>query len=262
MPCPGARIVQRISIARQFRLRILERGISVIESRGLLVVGKSGSFWRIAYEKTTGGWGTLKTRYLVDATGRSCVVARSRGARRQTADRLCSFSLPIRTASLIGTWTEAVAEGWWNLCSDGNQATLSFQSFPSIIRKVRHDVAAHLAQTQEIKRLVTTLPADRTESRVRPCGSSRLAPAAGEGWIAVGDAAMTVQPLAAAGIANALRDARFARQALERDPQQYDRLRRAEFDRYLECLARQYALENRWPQSSFWQQTARYDRRR
>jgi hypothetical protein len=64
---------------------------------------------------------------------------------------------------------------------------------------------------------------------------------------------MTLQPLASAGVATALRDAEDALLFLTLNPRKCDGFRKIQFADYLGTLAEQYALEMRWPHSSFWQ---------
>jgi flavin-dependent dehydrogenase len=100
---------------------------------------------------------------------------------------------------------------------------------------------------------------------VRPAASRRLDPAAGEDWLAVGDAASVVDPLSSQGLFKALRSGTFASYAIA------DRLLRAddvglrryrthvreEFAGYLRARERYYGQERRWPASEFWSRRAR-----
>jgi 2-polyprenyl-6-methoxyphenol hydroxylase-like FAD-dependent oxidoreductase len=61
----------------------------------------------------------------------------------------------------------------------------------------------------------------------------------------VGDAAMTMQPLASAGVGKALRDAQFVVRALTGSPREYEAYQRREFGSYLRQLEAHYALESR-----------------
>jgi flavin-dependent dehydrogenase len=150
----------------------------------------------------------------------------------------------------VGTWTEAVANGWWNLCSDGKCATLAFYSTPKILRACVAELNDLLDETKEMKRIVSVN--GRTKSRVHVCTSSILTPCAGPRWFAVGDAAMTIQPLASSGITKALRDSQLAVDALESDGGEYDQRYQQEFADYVKSLSAQYGLERRWARSDFW----------
>lgn len=99
---------------------------------------------------------------------------------------------------------------------------------------------------------------------VRPAESRRLDPAAGDDWLAVGDAASRFDPLSSQGILKALRSGVFASYAvadrlLRNDDSGLHRYRafiRGEFESYLEVRGKVYAEEGRWKGKEFW------DRRR
>jgi flavin-dependent dehydrogenase len=120
--------------------------------------------------------------------------------------------------------------------------------------------AAELTRTRHTHQRV----ADR-----RPCGRPRVVSAAShrlrrpvpmsDRWLAVGDAALGVDPLASSGILRALVTGHagglamahwlFGRPEPVRD---YERWLDAEFDHYLTQRRRYYALERRWPDAPFW----------
>ncbi|MGC2697329.1 MAG: tryptophan 7-halogenase, partial [Candidatus Angelobacter sp.] len=84
---------------------------------------------------------------------------------------------------------------------------------------------------------------------------------AGDHWLAAGDAASTFDPLSSQGIMKAMRSALRAAQAIVRHLRgrgtalaQYAELVEREYDRYLDARAAYYRLEQRWPDSPFWQQ--------
>jgi len=93
--------------------------------------------------------------------------------------------------------------------------------------------------------------------------SQRLDPIAGDGWIAVGDAASAFDPLSSMGIMKALRSAVDAAAAIlrhlagERDAfAGYAQTIAADYTRYLDTRTRYYAMEQRWPDAPFWQRRA------
>ncbi len=99
---------------------------------------------------------------------------------------------------------------------------------------------------------------------MRAAQSRRLDPAAGDGWLAVGDAASAFDPLSSSGITKALRSGIFASYAigdlLERGDgsglERYRRYVQDEFEGYTRVRARYYAEERRWPESDFWRRRA------
>lgn len=251
MPTFGARIVQRKDVSRALRELSKARGAVFFETDRPLQIQKSGEQWRLQCVLKDRTALTISSRFAVDASGRACIVSRSAGARRMAVDSVCSLGVKVNVRGKIGTWTEAVADGWWNLCANGHEGTLSFQSLPSIIRSARRNPACFFSRTRHLPSFVTGRIHWAT-ARVRPCGSSCLSQIGGEGWTAVGDAARTVQPLASAGISNAFRDASSVYRSLITGSERFDRLRQDEFTRYLTYLGQHYALETRWSQSLFW----------
>jgi flavin-dependent dehydrogenase len=102
----------------------------------------------------------------------------------------------------------------------------------------------------------------RQTGRVRMVSarSSRLNRAAGPGWVAVGDAAASHDPLSSQGIVTALEMGQWAGLALVRhlagdrpSLAEYAAQVQDEYGRYLQRRSAYYAVEQRWPCSPFWQ---------
>lgn len=240
----GARIVERSMLADALRRGAIECGAVVIESGRLLRIERSGDAWKIGCQRTREDLRTFTAKYLIDATGRTSLIGRRLGARRCAFDEIFCISVAIHQPDLTGVWTESTADGWWNLCCLPEQGTLSFYSTARIIRESRTDIVTRLNKTRHVRRLLACSVLGQT--KVRACGSSQLVPCARRGWLSVGDATSTFQPLASAGVSKALRDARMVPLALEREPAQYARFHVTEFKSYLRQLAQHYALEKRW----------------
>jgi flavin-dependent dehydrogenase len=90
--------------------------------------------------------------------------------------------------------------------------------------------------------------------------TSRLDHVAGKNWLAVGDAAMALDPLSSQGVYNALQSGLIAAQAIDSAlagdvtaPQKYAASVEEDYDACLETRAYYYAAETRWPDSPFWQ---------
>src|SRR5262249_51899525 len=95
--------------------------------------------------------------------------------------------------------------------------------------------------------------------RLFPAASQRLDSCAGDGWLAVGDAASAFDPLSARGVTSALQGAVRAAAAIARqlagDTRALSWFRDtvvADYDTYLDQRAAYYAVEQRWPESPFW----------
>jgi 2-polyprenyl-6-methoxyphenol hydroxylase-like FAD-dependent oxidoreductase len=252
---PGARIVERSTLADSLRGRAMECGAVVIGGWRLLRIQRSRDAWQLECHPVRGDQPTLTAKYLIDATGRASLIGRRLGAQRCAFDQMFCISVTILQPHLTGTWTESASDGWWNLCCLPEKGTLSFYSCARLIRESKTDVAPRLSKTRHLRHL---LPHPMFgETKVRACSSSQLLPCAGPGWLSVGDAASTLQPLASAGVSKALRDAHIVPQALEREPAQYHHFQATQSRVYLRQLAQHYALEKRWLSTQFWAPVSR-----
>ena len=92
-----------------------------------------------------------------------------------------------------------------------------------------------------------------------PAASHCLLRAAGDGWLAIGDAAIGLDPLSSSGIDFALASAERASSVLcalaagrHESGDEYDAEVHADFAAYLRDRRAYYAMERRWPESPFW----------
>lgn len=245
----GARAICRQSLAALLRTEA-SKGAKFMSVKTVASISWAKAAWQIAYVDHLGCRRTAEADFLCDATGRRNVVANHLGARRQSTDNLCCVTAETVQSCKAGTWTEAVPNGWWNLCSDGQTATLSFYSSPDVIRNARQTFTELFARTKEMSQLATM--SETSQKCIHLCNSSLLQPTGGTHWISIGDAAMSLQPLASAGVTRALRDANRAAPMLFGDTSQYNEMCGAEFEEYRKQLSYQYRLETRWPDSKFW----------
>ncbi|MEM1077837.1 MAG: glycine oxidase maturase GoxB [Pseudomonadota bacterium] len=205
--------------------------------------------------------GAVQAAFLFDATGRKALVS-SRFAPRFSADRLgCQYAVfsrsgaePPRPVTLI----EAEARGWWYLSAltDG-RAVVNFYTDTDL---PAFDNAALAEQACARPALGAYL----TEYGFGQCGDVRriatnstwIAPAIGEGWVAIGDASAAFDPLSSHGMTTALWSAIQAADAfVARDRaamQTYaDSVAKGVRD-YLSARRDVYQRESRWPDSRFW----------
>ncbi len=210
----------------------------------------------------------LAARWLIDCSGRGAHAACRMGARIEGADRLVAFAAMAFSEtdrdSDCSTLIEAVPDGWWYTArltkgrrivvfhTDGDlpvcQAVRRHDGFLNLLTQTRH-IQARMAGYVVPKHFPAPLAA----------GGRWLKKAFGEGWVAVGDAAQSYDPLSSQGLASAMESgirAAFAvNAALDGDYRHLKRyqlmleLERARYER----LRRQfYGLERRWPESMFW----------
>jgi len=222
--------------------------------------------WRVRVA-TGDGERDVACAWLVDATGRSAALARRHGGARVRHDRLVAVHArfrPLGDGERDGrTLVEAVPDGWWYTARlPTGERVAAFLADAVAIH--RHGLlapaafAGALSRTTHLRAVLAEY-APACAPRGADAGSARLAPPAGDGWIAAGDAALSFDPLSSHGILNALHTGTLAGSAvhahLSGDPTvvpAYVRHVDALYAAYLQHLRAYYAMETRWPERPFW----------
>jgi 2-polyprenyl-6-methoxyphenol hydroxylase-like FAD-dependent oxidoreductase len=234
--------------------------------------GHSRSGWRIHASLPGAPDLELTARFVVDATGRSALVAERQGAARIADDRLVAITGLFHDAAGVfaedgSPLVETCDAGWWySAALPGRRGVATFFTDADLARELRVREPAGwdalLARSPHTRRRLAAAQADGLV-HLRPADSvilDRLAGAnAAAGWLAVGDAASTFDPLSSHGIVKAMRQATFAAYAildhLRGVPialEKYAALLRHEFAEFLTAKREFYREETRWAASPFW----------
>ncbi len=194
-----------------------------------------------------------RARLLVDASGRNGIRLEA-GDGRDVYDRLIAifrrYSYSRRVPDLR-TVVESAPNGWWYYAPlPGGDGLAAFLCDPEHYR--------------EGLSLDDELPGDGIVARrlaggaltsqdVVAVSSSRRRRLIGSGWSAVGDAAISFDPLSGYGLTNALSSAIALADAVAGDSMAaYSAALERRFSAYLEQRAEFYALEPRWRERPFW----------
>ena len=165
-----------------------------------------------------------EARFVVDATGRSARIARSRGARRHRFDGLAAVWREDRKQA--GSVTTVTAErNGWSYTAPG--------------------ISAFLTDAD----LLPRLPGQATDA-----STSCLDRVVGPGWAATGDAAVAFDPLSSQGLVTALVMGREAGRLAAglMGATDYAAEYQSLLDEHLALRRAYYAMETRWPDSPFW----------
>lgn len=244
-----------------------DRGVVVKLSTRLAALHKCADEFR-AVLRGPGGCRTMHSDIVIDASGRQARAARLLGGTPDRLDRLTGIVGRIEDAPCApdsGTLhIEAVEHGWWYSVPYPTGARIcAFMTDAPLIRGYPGGASAlwraQLARSRLIRSVTRT---GRGSGRVVvfDAATQTLTDPACDGFLAVGDAAMAFDPLSSAGIAKALADGHDAAHALERyacgQPEvlrAHFRKRQQSFDTYRLRHAGMYSIEDRWPDSAFWQ---------
>jgi flavin-dependent dehydrogenase len=211
---------------------------------------------------------TVHARILVDATGRAASPARRLAGHRVVHDRLVGLvgiTSPRRAVRCPErrTLIEAVETGWWYSAPlpDGRRMA-AFMTDGDLV-PAGEDSRARFLGTQleraEHARAVLGDGPFEEAPWVAAASSSGPVKAAGRGWLAVGDAAASFDPLSQQGVTWALESGLEAARAIEAHLRgcagAFDRYARwvgDELASYLRIRAFYYDQERRWPDARFW----------
>jgi len=219
-------------------LRPAARLVGLAPARG---PAAAGSRWTIDLED-----GSLACDFVVDATGRSAAVARLLGIARRRFDRqvalvgwlAASEDADDRDATLT---VETTRDGWWYSCRlPGGRRVAGIvgtervppSAWEGLLRATRH-VAPLVARYRLMRGPIACA-----------AGSTLLERSSGDGWIALGDAATSFDPLASRGLVAALADGIDAASLVGAPAARlraWQERREASFFRYLDDRARYLA---------------------
>jgi flavin-dependent dehydrogenase len=214
----------------------------------------------------------LQTRVLIDATGRSARVARMIGAQRMLLDRLVGVAAcyaGVHSEQQGYVMVESTADGWWYSAPLPYDAMMVMAMTDSdLCGKLRYHAIptwrSHLHDAPMTRQRI-----DNGHAQWGPCVYSayshrlRRARHGNHHWLAVGDAALAVDPISGSGVIRALRSARAGAHtalAMLARPHHtgeaieiYETKCDMQCTTYLHERAMYYGLEQRWRQHAFWE---------
>ncbi|HEV8169711.1 MAG TPA: tryptophan 7-halogenase [Pyrinomonadaceae bacterium] len=202
----------------------------------------------------------LHADFVIDATGRGSTLARRLGAKSLAFDRLVGVAAQfenVRARERCYTLVETTPDGWWYSAPVGNDH--------SVVMLMTDGDLVPLWSEALGRAGLTHASVDGCEMkwgpRVFSAVSRRLqrTDRCRKRWLAVGDAALAVDPISGSGVVRALRTARAAAATVlaslsgdESAIASYEADRDNECTEYLFKRAGYYGLERRWPNSPFW----------
>lgn len=224
--------------------------------------------------RTAHGWQlqgaqkNITARWLIDASGRASILARRLGVRRTRDQALIAvYAWAQSDARDLRTLIESVRNGWWY------QAQLPDGRCVAVLHTRADEAGAMqgcrqswLGQLEATRHLQALCRASQwSVPRACDASGSQLQQWSGDGWLAVGDAALAFDPLSSQGLFNALytglRGAEAVHGALQGKPQAlvlYRSVLHSVRQAYLRQIDYHYRREQRWPDEPFWQERSGY----
>lgn len=238
--------LDRRRFEQRLNARACEAGALRVTGTSVTAIERAGDGWRLICR---GEVTRVEAAFVIDATGRASRIARMLGARRIIDDPLVALVAFLQSDAAERdsyTLVEAVENGWWYTAPlPANRLAAMFISDPPA---PSFEPAGHtLARIARHGYRLADPP------RVVDARSARLEVFGGDGWLAIGDAAMSLDPLSSHGIAAALHSGMLGAEAvLGGDQRRYWNAMEAMWSGYSSMRRAFYAAEQRWPGSLFW----------
>jgi len=239
------------------------RGVALLTFSTLTHSERLSDKWRLTLRQPDTIF-PISARFVVDATGKTAAFATRHGARKQLFDQLLgAFVFFNCDAADTFTMVEACEDGWWySALLPETGMVAAWMSDADVVKQ--RGVKTPACWFEQLQKTTYTkhrlLPAKPLNApTLHAAASHRLDRFAGDGWLAVGDAATSFDPLSSQGVLKALRTGALAAYAVcdvfqgkLAGLEKYEQIIAREFEAYLKTRAEIYGQEQRWPNSPFW----------
>jgi flavin-dependent dehydrogenase len=204
---------------KQLREACVKAGIHCIWPAQLISSDKVSQGWKLCYKHQS------KTRCLIgsiviDASGRQCVFARQQGIARRQFDKLMSigFTANLETSKHVAVISHTDDSWWYSAPIYQNDVTasaykhkriFSWCADPHVINEAHiHNPKVLIQQAKEVPGFAALISQlDHSSATMYPLlasNSSKLESCSGRCWFAIGDSAISFDPLSSKGMFNAM----------------------------------------------------------
>lgn len=197
------------------RTKAIERGVKCIWGEQLHKSYYEKKRWHITTKvQNSKLLGTaIIAKFVIDASGRQAHFARNQGVKRESVDKLiaCWATLPNKEENRMGT-ISASEKGWWYSAPlPTNKRVIAFQTDSDLVDRMTIktlDSFMKLSkENQEITKIIENNKDPIFFQGIVAANSTRLDNVIGQQWAALGDAAMSFDPLSSQGMFNAMANA-------------------------------------------------------
>ncbi len=258
------------------REEVKKAGVACLMPARLTSSSHDGHQWRLIAETipqdATRFNQSIKARFVIDAAGRQSPFAKQQGLQRQQFDKLIGCWATMRDAVPMNLGVIASAKnGWWYTASlPNNRRVMAFHTDSDLLPSGMHkDPDQFLQEAGAIQPMKPFLEVDRQNLLLQgivSANSTSLPEASGLHWAALGDAAVSLDPLSSQGMFNAMATAMQLSHLLKDldfstkpDPLKCQQIRTVYneqvlniWNAYMRHKMFFYNQEGRWPESEFW----------
>ncbi len=270
--------LNRKAFEQYLRTAAIQRGVQCIWPTKLYKSTWENNAWQVTTRSNDHIEQHIKASFVIDATGRQSHFAKNVGIKRIHFDKLiaCWATVPNTLENKMST-ISATKNGWWySAVIPKNKRVLAFQTDSDLIeRNAIKDLNAFLELSKsntEIKHILRDNINHIEFHGTVSANSTRLEQVTGHQWAALGDAAISFDPLSSQGMLNAMASAMQLKELLiESDiihnqnalkmlqfQNTYTTQINAIWDQYLYHKNLFYKAETRWSEYPFWKRRHTY----
>ena len=207
---------------------------------------------------------TFISPFVIDASGRQAHFARNIGIKRHIDDKLlaCWMSFPNKEENTMSTISSSPNGWWYSAVLPNNRRVMAFHTDSDLIDKsILKSTDSFLALAKENKQIKKLLPTTNNNiifNGTTAANSTKLEKVAGQQWVALGDAAISFDPLSSQGMFNAMANAMqlralilqfgFTHELSQSYTQQIEQI----WLHYKQHKTIFYSAETRWKTADFW----------
>jgi len=263
-PYGGGAHVDRVQFDQQLLGEAVSAGARVWRGVSFHSAVRSQRGWSLFF-RAGGAKQSLECESVIDCTGRKAAFARAHGVERIVVDQQVALVVALTRPDHfpdndLTTTIESRPEGWWYTAQvPARRRVAVFFSDGNLLRQLRARSAegvVHLMRSSTHIRKFLELGYNLIgEPEVVLADTSHLACSAGYGWCAAGDAAVALDPLASAGIVDAIRSGRAAAELVLsgcKNAEDYSDSMLKQANHNIKTRLAYYRMEARWPVEPFW----------
>lgn len=255
--------LNRRAFETYLRSKAEERGVKCVWGASLYSSFFEDEVWTIRIRSTDEIIREIDAKYVIDASGRQAHFARSIGIKRQVEDKLiaCWVTLPNSEQNTMSTISSSQNGWWYTSVVPNGKRIVAFHTDSDLIEKSSLKTAESFIELAQENQYISALLA-KEKGRIdfqgiTAANSSKLFRTAGKQWAAIGDAAVSFDPLSSQGMFNAMasamqlrgfiRELGFTENLSNQHQYQMDQV----WEHYLKHRSLFYNAERRW-NSEFW----------
>ncbi|MCO5948519.1 NAD(P)/FAD-dependent oxidoreductase [Mucilaginibacter flavidus] len=258
------------------RKAALKRGVNCVWPAKLHDAHYENLYWHITAEPVGEASKSndycYRAKFVIDASGRQSHFARKSGVQRQHFDKLiaCWATLPDFEQNKMSTISASELGWWYSAPLPNNKRVLALQTDSDLIdRREIKNVSQFIKLAQansEVAKIIEHNQGGIEFHQTVAANSTRLNQVAGQQWAALGDAAISFDPLSSQGMFNAMAGAMQLAEMLivfglienpgSKNMVQFQNAYTYQIDQiwshYINHKKTFYRQEMRWKESVFW----------